>query len=88
MHDCPCCGEAVYSDNPLECCSCCKAAECPRVSFEEPEEYVNGDFECNIPRCPWCETRATFCTDGVWHPNCDDPKECERLIIEEVHRGR
>lgn len=63
MHDCPCCGEAVYTDDPSDMCSCCEAAEC------------DPDNACNIPTCPECDVPATFCTDGKWHPNCD-PDEC------------
>jgi len=70
MHDCPCCGEAVYTDDAADMCSCCVAADCPE----------RGD-ECQIPTCLTCDTRATFCTDGKWHPNCDDPEACAREAI-------
>jgi hypothetical protein len=62
MHDCECCGDIIYSDDPL--CDCCKEAGC--------EANAAGDYDdCQIPSCPECETPATFMTDGKWHENCD-----------------
>lgn len=66
MRECNCCGEVVYSEDAL--CSCCQEAGCD-------EEGQEG---CEIPMCPVCETRSTFCTDDSWHSNCDDPEACRR----------
>jgi len=63
MHDCPCCSEAVYSDDITEICSCCSAADC--------EPGTDGVYaDCQIPSCPVCDTRSTYCTDEAWHRNC------------------
>lgn len=62
MHECYCCNEVIYSDDPL--CSCCKEAGCEKNS----EDYYDA---CQVPTCPECNTPATFCTDGKWHDNCD-----------------
>lgn len=71
MHDCPCCGEAVYSDDML--CDACEEAGC-----EPNGEDVFDD--CQIPECPECETRASLMSDGHWHDNCED--DCERVLRE------
>lgn len=84
MHDCPCCGEAVYSDDEDDVCSCCEAAGCEmhdcasRCGYKGRHDVDGVYDDCQIPACVVCETRMTFCTDGKWHPNCDDPKDCER----------
>lgn len=74
MHDCPCCGEAVYSNNQRELCSCCKEAGCTGNPYDA----------CEVPSCCVCDTPSTFCTDGKWHPNCD----CEEPNMREFRVTR
>lgn len=81
MHECPCCGECVYSDDADDLCSCCIEASCEAhdcSSHTGTSHDIDGVYvDCQIPQCPACETRSTFCTDGKWHSNCDDEKACE-----------
>lgn len=60
--DCPCCGETIVGE-PGDLCGSCTAASC---------EASDGD-DCQIPKCPDCETRASFMNDRKWHSNCDAP---------------
>lgn len=64
MHDCPCCSEAVYTDDPSDLCSCCVEAGCEPHdcgAHGGPSHDVDGVYtDCQIPTCPSCETRATF----------------------------
>lgn len=81
MHECPCCSECVYSDDPDDLCSCCEEAGCEAEDDKRSDNY--GYYvDCQIPQCGECETRATFCTDGKWHDNCE-PDECSRKRSQE-----
>jgi hypothetical protein len=67
--NCPCCGAVIVADTESALCACCAQAGC------EPRES-DGIFDsCEIPTCPECEVRATFCTDERWHANCAEPCE-------------
>ena len=66
--ECLCCSEVIVADDDSEpsMCDDCKKADCSDA----------GD-DCQIPQCFECEDgdgpRATLCTDGMWHSNCDAP---------------
>lgn len=66
-HDCPCCGE-THLDPDEELCDDCLKAGCEPTEDEDGESYQ----DCQIPQCPDCDVRASFCTDGKWHSNCDE----------------
>lgn len=55
MHDCPCCGEAVYSGDAAELCSCCKQAGC---------EMSKADLVALLAFASKDETRRHLC--GVY----------------------
>ena len=84
MHDCPCCGDEgiTYTDDPDDMCSCCEEAGCVDHEVDEVDDGA-GYFDCQVPSCPTCETRETFCTDGEWHSNCDDPALCASVYYAE-----
>ena len=63
--NCACCDDVIIGE-PGELCDCCIEADCPE-----------DGTSCEIPRCPACDTAATFCTDRQWHSNCDEPCENE-----------
>jgi hypothetical protein len=65
-HDCPCCGETIVGREPL--CASCKHAGC-EATDDDPDAYE----DCQIPRCPECDTEASYMNDGRWHSNCDAP---------------
>lgn len=80
-HSCPCCGEILCGgllSQPL-CASCFEDGCEPEEDGEDEGVYL----DCQVQRCPSCDERFSFMSDGEWHPNCDDPKACAQAWQEE-----
>ena len=79
MHDCLCCGEdVIYADveeSPV--CDSCVAAGCEPNDGGGENDGIWDD--CQIPRCPECDTHASFLNDKRWHSNCEED-DCPKAV--------